>query len=427
MCGCTEEVSMKTFHGQPLVRGQSCIAPVWRTPPANATNFIYLTTRLSPQEYWRIRRCRAVICEDGGVADHAAVVCRIIGRPLIRLDRATRNLKDGEMIGLDGVTGDLVLDARDVPSSPLPGGAALAIIRERRLTLQVSIVGAPEIALVNRGRGDDVHAQVQQFFVREELLWATQGLDPFRFTSAHGPDAAADFLAAQLLRCLRHLRPGQLLNYRSLDWRAEYEEADGALQVREPNPDLGLHGIRRLLVEPMLLIAELKAIRMVQQHGFHNLIFSLPFLIDPEEVDTVRQVAVVHGVQSLRLGLFIETAAAVSDIDELLAPDIAAVYIGTKDLTQMILACDRGNTRVQHLYDCTKRPVRRAVARVVDACNHAQTPVVLFTLLDDLPIFVADLPSLHAISICCGDYQQLRTLPNTNPSHGHATNEGNLP
>lgn len=402
---------MTSFHGQPLVRGRSCVASVSRTPPSRSTDFIYLTKRLSPQDYPSIRRSRAVICEDGGVADHAAVVCRILGRPLIRLHKATSMLAEGATVGLNGATGEIHQGASEMPSSPLLDTAALATVQERQLGLQVSVVGAAEIALVNRRSTSPVHEHVQQFFVREELIWATRGLDPFRFVSEHGSDAAADVLASQLLRCLRHLRPHQLLNYRSLDWRPEYQFTEEPVPAREHNPDLGLHGIRRLLVEPALLIAELKAIRAVQRKGFHNLVFSLPFLIGPEEVDAVRHVAEVVGLQALRLGLFIETAAAVSEIEELLKPDIAAVYIGTKDLTQMILACDRGNSRVQHLYDCTKRPVRRAVAQVIAACERADTPSVLFTLLDDLPIFVRDCPSLRMISICCGDYFCLRGLP----------------
>ena len=70
----------------------------------------------------------------------------------------------------------------------------------------------------------------------------------------------------------------------------------------------------------------------------------------------------------------------------------------------MILACDRGNQQVSHLYDCKKRPVRKAIRSVIKDCPCATVPVVLFLLREDMAFFLEKFDDIPAISICCSEY-----------------------
>ena len=400
-------MAVNKYYGQNLVQGQNVIAPIFRIPPQKSSSFVYLTKRLSPADYHIIKRCRAVICEEGGSNDHAAVICRILGRPLIILDQACKQLPDGCVVAIDGQTGAIETGMNHSKQflQPVTAFSGIAqFIAESQLKIQVSIVGEDEIKLVNKGFRKPVH----QFFLREELIWASEGLNPFKFIAKHGVDAAAKLLANHLNKCLKFLSDGQLINYRSLDWRPGYSDDDN--EVLEPNPELGLHGVRRLLVQPEILIAELRAIQMIKRQDSKRIVFSLPFLTDQEELEAVRNIAAKQKVDKLRIGLFIETAAAVIEIKELITPDIVFVCIGTKDLTQMILGCDRNNKNVQHIYDCTKRPVTRAINAVLHTGSKAGKSVVVFSNLKDLKSIIKQCPQIREISICAGEYIQIQGL-----------------
>lgn len=107
------------------------------------------------------------------------------------------------------------------------------------------------------------------------------------------------------------------------------------------------------------------------------------------------------------MGVFVETPSAVSELPYLLVHDVKMVFIGTKDLTQTILACDRGNSTVQHLYDPKKRPVVSAIECALQACESRGVPACLFASTVDVPFFLERFPRLHRISLCCSEYLDL--------------------
>jgi phosphoenolpyruvate-protein kinase (PTS system EI component) len=125
---------------------------------------------------------------------------------------------------------------------------------------------------------------------------------------------------------------------------------------KERNPDLGLHGIRHLLQSPELLTAEMLAVHRVCCELPGRVLFSLPFIIEREEMDAVVKLSLEAGIPELPLGVFVETPAAVFETPAFLSRGVRTVFIGTNDLTQTMLCCDRSNARVASLADPKKRP-----------------------------------------------------------------------
>ncbi len=154
---------------------------------------------------------------------------------------------------------------------------------------------------------------------------------------------------------------------------------------REDNPFLGLRGVRFLLAHPELLEAQLGAIvDAASEVPGSDVRVMIPMVCTAEEIRRVREMLDVilrpalslpKGASegSVPLGIMVETPAAVLDAAAL-AAECDFFSIGTNDLTQYIMAADRGNSAVSGLYDPMSPAVRRAVELTVSAAHAAGIP-----------------------------------------------------
>ncbi len=136
---------------------------------------------------------------------------------------------------------------------------------------------------------------------------------------------------------------------------------------------MGWRSIRRSLDQPELLKAEFEAIKRVHKAGYTNLGVMLPLVTDPGQVHQAKKIfkesTGITPLKDIQFGIMVETPAAVQMIEELCLEGISFVSLGTNDLTQFTLACDRNSGRVAKLYDEMHPGVLRQIHKVIQTCK----------------------------------------------------------
>ena len=139
----------------------------------------------------------------------------------------------------------------------------------------------------------------------------------------------------------------------------------------EENPALGMRAIRLSLTMRNIFKTQLRA--MLRASAFGNVAIMLPMIVSVEEIKKAKEVLfevkeelLAEGIpfsKNIPLGIMIETPASVM-ISDILAREVDFFSIGTNDLTQYMLACDRQNERVAEMIDPNHESVFRAIELV---------------------------------------------------------------
>jgi pyruvate,water dikinase len=147
---------------------------------------------------------------------------------------------------------------------------------------------------------------------------------------------------------------GKGIVYRTTDFKSnEYRNLVGGLlfEQAEDNPMLGWRGVSRGLHD-----WELEAFKMARGvYGGHNLQIMLPFVRTLEQARSMRRyLEQVHKMKSGQDGLKIILMSEIPSnaiIAKQFISEFDGFSIGSNDMTQMVLATDRDNARLSHIYD----------------------------------------------------------------------------
>lgn len=165
--------------------------------------------------------------------------------------------------------------------------------------------------------------------------------------------------------------------------------------ISEENPFLGWRGIRVSLDHPDIFLQQVRAM-LHASVGFDNLSLMLPMISSIAEVESASSLILQvynelrdSGVDVVKpkLGLMIEVPAAVYQAYSL-ALRVDFLSVGSNDLTQYILAVDRNNPRVSHLYSGLHPAVLQSLHSIVKSAHKANRPVSICGELASDPLVV---------------------------------------
>ena len=318
-----------------------------------------------------------IVTELGGRTSHSAILARALEIPaVVALGGILEQVKDGDMVVLDGTDGVVIVDPEEAVLSEYQTKRE-AFLKEKKDLEQY--IGKPSITkdgvqvelVGNIGKPEDVD-KVLQYDGEGVGLFRTE----FLFMDRDAMPTEEEQFEAY--RKVAVALDGKPVIIRTLDIGGDKEIPYMGLE-KDENPFLGYRAVRFCLDrKDAVYRAQLRALLRACAYG--NIKIMVPLVTCIEEYRQVK--ALVHEImaeldregiaynKNIQLGIMVETAAA-SLIADIFAKEVDFFSIGTNDLTQYTMSVDRGNDKVSYLYSTFNPAVLRSIKRIITCAREA--------------------------------------------------------
>jgi phosphotransferase system enzyme I (PtsI) len=348
---------------------------------------VVIANDLSPADTVLLKhhKVAAFVTNLGGPISHTAILARNLEIPaIVAMHNATRYVRDGEELIVDGKLGVMVVGPdKSVVSEYRQRQRDITVLRRELAALTESRTvtrdGTAVELLANIELPDDIKSV-------HKVAAGGVGLYRTEFLFMNRPDLPdEDEQYRAYLRVVKAM-PDKPVTIRTLDLGADKHVNGGSLGHDHvaANPALGLRAVRLCLQDTSLFKPQLRAILRVSAHG--NVRLMIPMLSSIDELSRVLDlIEEVKGELAreghkfnpdIPVGGMIEVPAAAVAAD-LFAPHLDFFSIGTNDLIQYTLAIDRVDDAVSYLYDPLHPSVLRLVQMTLRAAQGAGIPVAM--------------------------------------------------
>ena len=320
---------------------------------------ILVAPQTNPDFVPAMTKASGIVTDSGGRTSHAAIVSRELGIPaVVGAMGATERLKDGEIITVDGSSGNIY-----------KGKISFEVKKKSSRNLKTKThvyvnIAQPEVApKVGKMGADGIG------LLRAEFIMANIGTHPKKFIKMGKKSVFIKKLAENLEIFCKSFADKPVV-YRANDFKSnEYRNLIGGKEFEpiESNPMLGYRGVFRYISEPDVFNMELEAIKLVRKK-YKNLYLMLPFVRTVEDLILVNKLIADSGLKrssEFKVWMMVEIPSNVILLEKFIEAGIDGVSIGSNDLTMLILGTDRDNNTVEKEFDETNEAVLWAIEKVI--------------------------------------------------------------
>lgn len=352
----------------------ACLSEKAAAESAAADTMIVCADDLAPSETVSLDKDKvlAFVTAFGSSNSHTAILARNMNIPAVISvgEDFLKEIQDGDRIIVDGHTGDIILDPdSDTEAKYIEKQAEdnrkKALLQELKGKENITKDGTRIKIYANIGGVDGIGGVLANDaggigLFRSEFLY---------LESADYPTEEAQFSAYK--KVLESMS-GKKVIIRTLDIGAD-KQVDYFKLDKEENPALGYRAIRICLTRPDIFKTQLRALYRASAYGNLGIMFPMITAVGELErikaiCDEVKAELKEDGIafsDNIELGIMIETPAAALISDEL-APMVDFFSVGTNDLTQYTLACDRQNAKLEPFIDTHHKAILKLIKMAAD-------------------------------------------------------------
>lgn len=351
-----------------------CLSPEYEKDEKSDEKVIICADDLAPSETVSLDKenVLAFVTAHGSANSHTAILARNMSIPaIIGLgEEFLAEIKDGINAAADGFTGEFIVEPDDETMTQIQIKQEET---EKKKKLLSELKGKENITL--DGKKINIYANIGSAEnIGAVLLNDAGGIGLFRseFLYLENDDFPTEEQQFVVYKKVIESMAGKKVIIRTLDIGADKQAPYFNLK-QEENPALGLRAIRICLKRTDVFKTQLRALYRASAYG--NLGIMFPMITSVSEVERILDICeeVKNDLKSQKIeisdkietGIMIETPAA-AVISDKLAPLVDFFSVGTNDLTQYTLACDRQNPDIEEYCDEHHEAVLRLIKNAAD-------------------------------------------------------------
>ncbi len=319
-------ISGYNYHFQPIEMGK-----------------ILVTKNVTPDWLPLLKKAAGIITEEGGITSHVAIMARELGIPaIVGAKNATKLLKTGESIVIDGNTGNIYADVQGLENEVILLSDIISKNANNLVNFETEIrtkllVNLSESSLIDRAVNLPIDGVglIRGDFILLGLI-SESSLSLKEWLEEENKLILVNKWVNLISKFAKSFAPKPIF-YRSLDWL-------NFNNLTEINPLSSERGTLSYLSEDSLFNLELEMLARVQSFGYTNVNLILPFVRSVDEFIFCRNLVNKIGLnryKSFKLLIMAEVPSVIFLLPEYMKNGVQGIAIGTNDLTQLLLGIER--------------------------------------------------------------------------------------